>query len=90
MSVPERRAMVERPSENLSVRRQCVLLNLARPGVYRPASADAQKLEAAWASLRARNARDYAVATPNGIDEARFRHIDGPGRKPAVLVRVVG
>src|SRR5229473_2365304 len=31
MSVPERRAMVERPSENLSVRRQCVLLNLKWP-----------------------------------------------------------
>ena len=30
MSVPERRAMVERPGENLSVRRQCALLNLAR------------------------------------------------------------
>ena len=37
MSVPERRAMVERPCENLSVRRQCELLNLARSGVYRPA-----------------------------------------------------
>jgi putative transposase len=36
MSVPERRAMVERPRENLSVRRQCALLNLARSGVYRP------------------------------------------------------
>src|SRR4051812_36796804 len=36
MSVPERRAMVERPSENLSIRRQCELLNLARSGVYRP------------------------------------------------------
>src|SRR5258708_36397313 len=36
MSVPERRAMVERPGENLSVRRQCELLNLARSGVYRP------------------------------------------------------
>src|SRR5471032_361450 len=43
MSVPERRAMVERPAENLSIRRQCELLNLARSGVYRPgpvASAD--------------------------------------------------
>ena len=39
MSVPERRAMVERPREDLSVRRQCVLLNLARSGVYRPAPA---------------------------------------------------
>src|SRR5271168_1841899 len=37
MSIPERRAMVERPAENLSVRRQCALLNLARSGVYRPA-----------------------------------------------------
>ena len=36
MSIPERRAMVERPGGNLSVRRQCALLNLARSGVYRP------------------------------------------------------
>jgi putative transposase len=28
--------MVERPAEDLSVRRQCALLNLARSGVYRP------------------------------------------------------
>ena len=32
MSAPERRAMVERPSADLSVRRQCVLRNLARSG----------------------------------------------------------
>ena len=36
MSVSERRAMVERPAADLSVRRQCVLLSLARSGVYRP------------------------------------------------------
>jgi putative transposase len=36
MRVPERRAMVERPRKDLSVRRQCALLNLARSGVYRP------------------------------------------------------
>ena len=36
MSIPERRAMVERPGETLSVRRQCTLLNLSRSGVYRP------------------------------------------------------
>jgi putative transposase len=36
MSLPERRAMAERPGENLSVRRQCTLLNLARSGAYRP------------------------------------------------------
>ena len=33
MSAPERRAMVERPAEDLLVRRQCVLLNVARSGV---------------------------------------------------------
>src|ERR1700730_6493307 len=36
MSALDRRAMVERPSKDLSVRRQCTLLNLARSGVYRP------------------------------------------------------
>ena len=36
MSAPDRRAMVEQPGVDLSVRRQCSLLNLARSGVYRP------------------------------------------------------
>jgi putative transposase len=36
MSAPDRRAMIERPGEDLSVRRQCALLDLARSGVYRP------------------------------------------------------
>jgi hypothetical protein len=43
MSVPERRAMVEPPSANLSVRRQCELLNLARSGVYRPRAGDRRR-----------------------------------------------
>ena len=36
MSAPDRRAMVERPNKDLSVRRQCALLSLTRSGVYRP------------------------------------------------------
>ena len=36
MRAPERRAKVERPAKDLSVRRQCALLNVARSGVYRP------------------------------------------------------
>ena len=43
MSAPARRAKVERTGADLSVRRQCQLLNVARSGVYRPrpeASAD--------------------------------------------------
>jgi hypothetical protein len=49
----------------------------AAAGQNPPASADGQKLEAAWASLRARNARDYAIATPNGIDEGRYIEVGG-------------
>ena len=36
MSTPDRRALVDRGHEELSVRRQCALLGLARSGVYRP------------------------------------------------------
>src|SRR5260370_564000 len=36
MSAPDRRAMVERPGKELSVRRQCALVGVARWGVYRP------------------------------------------------------
>ena len=36
MRAPDRRAMVKRAGMDLSVRRQCTLLNLARSGVYRP------------------------------------------------------
>ena len=41
MSAPARRAKVDRTAEDLSVRRQCVLLNVARSGVYRPKPATA-------------------------------------------------
>ena len=36
MSVPERRALVEPTGADVSVRRQCALLDLSRSGVYRP------------------------------------------------------
>ena len=36
-----------------------------------------QKLEPALTFLRARNARDYAVTTPNGIDEATYVTLGG-------------
>ena len=44
MSMPDRRAMIDPANDNLSVRRQCQLLQLTRSGVYRlglpcPASA---------------------------------------------------
>jgi putative transposase len=36
MSTPDRRALLDRDHPELSVRRQCALLSLARSGVYRP------------------------------------------------------
>ena len=41
MSMPDRRAMIDPTKSDLSVRRQCELLALARSGVYRPKSATA-------------------------------------------------
>src|SRR3954463_1825184 len=39
MSTPDRRARLDRRHPELSVRRQCTLLSLARSGVYRPVAA---------------------------------------------------
>ena len=36
MSKPDREAVLDRRHSDLSIRRQCVLLGLARSGVYRP------------------------------------------------------
>jgi putative transposase len=40
MSTPDRKAMLERGHPEISIRRQCRLLGLARSGVYRPAPAN--------------------------------------------------
>jgi putative transposase len=39
MSTPDRRSMLDRDHDVLSIRRQCTLLSVARSGVYRPAPA---------------------------------------------------
>src|SRR5690349_14884947 len=36
MSTPDRRGMLDRAGKALSIRRQCMLLGIARSGVYRP------------------------------------------------------
>ena len=48
------------------------LLTHARAGEVDQATADVQKLDAAMSFMRGRNARDYAIATPDGIDEGRY------------------
>lgn len=39
--------------------------------------ADFQKLDAMMRALRNRNAQDYAISNPNGIDEARYVEVGG-------------
>src|SRR6266446_1283995 len=43
----------------------------------RSEAAELQKLEPALKFLRERNARTYAITTPNGIDEARYVEVGG-------------
>jgi hypothetical protein len=51
----------------------CVLCVAATSAGQNPlAGTDTQKFEAAREFVRARNARDYAINTPNGIDEAKY------------------
>jgi pimeloyl-ACP methyl ester carboxylesterase len=46
-------------------------------GVQKLDATDVQMLETATAFVRERNARDYAIATPNGVDEGRYITIGG-------------
>src|ERR1700686_3931788 len=85
MSIPERRAMVERPAENLSVRRQCALLNLARSGVYRPSpltgAADLAlvrrivKLHLKWPSYGSRRMVFELNQAGHGINRKRVQRL---------------
>lgn len=52
-------------------------LNAQEASSERAGVGEFQKLDPALKLLRARNARDYAVTTPNGIDEAEYVKIGG-------------
>ena len=54
-----------------------VCVAAASAGQNPPAATDAQKFDAAREFVRARNARDYAITTPNGIDEANYVEVGG-------------
>jgi len=69
--------IVRRPTAALSPLLLLLGVAAASAAAQSPPSSDSQKLEAAWTFLRARNARDYAIATPNGIDEARYVEVGG-------------
>jgi pimeloyl-ACP methyl ester carboxylesterase len=52
-------------------------LNAQQASAGRSEAGEFQKLDPVLAFLRTRNARDYAVTTPNGIDEANYVKIGG-------------
>jgi hypothetical protein len=77
-----RRTNVKRPSCTSLLLTLCTLLPVpafAQDGAVRPPQnvAEIQKLDTMLALIRQRNARDYAITTPNGIDESRYVAIGG-------------
>ena len=82
MSAPDRRAMVERPGKDLSVRRQCALVGVARSAVYRPKLTGAddlavmRRIDELHLELPFYGSRRM---TP-GLDPTRFTHFGGSTR----------
>jgi putative transposase len=74
MSKPDRAAMLDRRHSDLSVRRQCVLLGLARSGVYRPSKA----------------ANDDDLALTRRLDELFLAHPFLGSRRMAAMLRAEG
>jgi pimeloyl-ACP methyl ester carboxylesterase len=63
---------------SLAVLGAVVALSSPSRAQERPASSDEwRKLDATLDFLRGRNAQDYAIPTPNGIDEARYFPVGG-------------
>jgi putative transposase len=74
MSQPERAAMLDRDHARLSIRRQCVLLGLARSGVYRLRQA----------------ANDDDLAVMRRLDELFLAHPFLGSRRMAAMLRAEG
>jgi putative transposase len=86
MSIPDRRALVDRNQADLSIRRQCALLGIARSGVYRssPAANDdddptlmrrIDELFTAWPFLGSRRITVMLRAEGHGINRKRVRRL---------------
>jgi hypothetical protein len=82
MSASDRRALIDHGAPSLSVRRQCVLLGVARSGVYRaPRSANDNDLvlcQPCSEVFRA-NLLPHGVVAGGGSGEAVSGDVDGGG-----------
>jgi putative transposase len=85
MSVPDRRGMLDRNDERLSIRRQCALLGLARSGVYRlktpandndlPVMRRIDELFTAWPFLESRRMTAMLRAQGETINRKRVQRL---------------
>ncbi len=85
MSAPDRRELVDRKHDKLSIRRQCALLGLARSGVYRPPPAAdnndlvlmrrIDELFTAWPFLGSRRMTALLRAEGHAINRKRVRRL---------------
>jgi putative transposase len=86
MSAPDRRVLVDRDHPELSIRRQCVLLGVARSGVYRPPPAAdddddlrlmrrLDELFTAWPFLGSRRMTAMLRADGYAINRKRVRRL---------------
>ena len=66
MSAPSRRAMIERPGKDLSVRRQCALVGVARSAIYRPKPVG-------WRLAAVEASYDHFVGQANGVEPGDVR-----------------
>src|SRR4030081_1294887 len=90
MSIPERRAMVERPGENLSVRRQCALLNLSRSGVYRPRPVTGADDLALMRRIDELHLKCPFYGSPRKVFELKHAGHRGKPKRVQRLMRVMG
>ena len=74
MSKPDREAVLDRSHSELSIRRQCELLGLARSGVYRPMPA----------------AKEDDLAVMRRLDELFLAHPFLGSRRMAAMLRAEG
>jgi len=85
MRVPDRRAMLDRADEALSIRRQCALLNVARSGVYwarKPANDNdaslmrrIDELFTAWLFLGSRRMAEMLRAEGSPVNGKRVQRL---------------
>jgi putative transposase len=85
MSAPDRRKLIEREHRELSIRRQCELLGIARSGIYRAPSAAndddlalmrrLDELFTAWPFLGSRRMTAMLRADGYAINRKRVRRL---------------